>query len=85
VLPVAVLDDVCDFVVRALEEDVFVKAEVFVNTDVPLIVTEGNPVGVGLKVDLDENVDVVVFVEVLDIVPVELGTIPFIKRVLSIL
>ena len=35
--------------------------------------------------NLDEYVDVVVFVEVLDIVPVELGIIPFNISCLSIL
>jgi len=85
VLPVTVFEDEEESVNLEVEEEVFDKADVFVNTGVPLIVTEGNPVGVGLKLALAENVDVVVFVDVLDSVPVELGTIPFTKRVLSIL
>lgn len=85
VLPVTVLEDDEDCVSLEVEEDVFDKADVFVNSRVPLIVTDENPVGVGLNVDLDEYVEVVVFVDVLDIVPVELGTIPLSTNALSIL
>ena len=85
VVPVIVLEDEEEPVNLDVEEDVFDKADVFVKAGVPFIVTEENRVGVGLNVGLDEYVDVVVFVDVLDIVPVELGTIPFTKSCLSIL
>lgn len=84
-LPVIVLEDEEESVNLEVEEDVFDKADVFVKAGVPFIVTEENRVGVGLNVGLDEYVDVVVFVDVLDIVPVELGTIPFTKSCLSIM
>jgi hypothetical protein len=85
VLPVIVLEDVEESVSLDVDEEVLVIREVLVNCGVGLIVTEGSLVGVGKRVNLDENVDVVVFVEVLDIVPVELGIIPFNISCLSIL
>jgi hypothetical protein len=85
VLPVTVLEDEEESVSLDVDEDVFDKADVFVVRDVGLIVTEGNPEGVGLNVDLAEYVDVVVFVEVLDMVVVEDGTIPLSTNPLSIL
>ncbi len=85
VLPVIVLEDEEEPVSLDVDEEVLVIREVLVNCGVGLIVTEGNLVGVGLNVDLAEYVDVVVFVEVLDIVGVELGIIPFSISCLSIL
>lgn len=84
-LPVIVLEDEEESVSLDVDEEVLVTTEVLVNCGVGLIVTEGNLVGVGKSVNLDEYVDVVVFVEVLDIVPVELGIIPFSISCLSIL
>lgn len=80
-----VLEDEEESVSLDVDEDVFDKADVFVDRGVSLIVTDGNPVGVGLNVDLAEYVDVVVFVEVLDMVVVEDGTIPLSTNALSIL
>ena len=80
-----VLEDDDESVSLDVDEEVFVIADVLVNCGVGLIVTEGSLVGVGRNVNLDEYVDVVVFVDVLDIVPVELGIIPFSISCLSIL
>ena len=84
-LPVIVLEDEEESVSLDVDEEVLVIREVLVNCGVGLIVTEGSLVGVGKSVNLDEYVDVVVFVEVLDIVGVELGIIPFSISCLSIL
>jgi len=85
VLPVIVLEEDDELVSLDVDEEVLVIREVLVNCLVGFIVTEGNLVGVGRNVILDEYVDVVVFVDVLDIVPVELGIIPFSISCLSIL
>lgn len=84
-LPVIVLEEDDELVSLDVDEEVLVIREVLVNCLVGFIVTEGNLVGVGRNVILDEYVDVVVFVDVLDIVPVELGIIPFSISCLSIL
>jgi hypothetical protein len=85
VLAVWVLDDVTEFVVKGLEEEVLVVTDVFVDTGDGLIVREGNSVIVGWRVALAENVEVVVFVEVFEAVPVDVGIIPFITSCLSML
>jgi len=85
VLPVTVLEDDDESVSLDVDEEVLVIREVLVNCCVGFIVTEGSLDGVGLNVGLDENVEVVVFVDVLDIVVVEVGTIPFSNRLLSML
>lgn len=73
-LPVRVLDDVCEFVVKAVEEEVFVIADVFVNASVAFIVKEGSDEELMAEEGLTLNDGLTDLVEVLDIVVVELGT-----------
>jgi hypothetical protein len=82
-LPVFVFEVIEDRVARGLAVAVFVSAAVRVNTTVGLIVTDGNWVGVSTLEALAEYVDVVVFVDVLDIVPVAVGTIPRLRSILN--
>lgn len=81
-LPVFVFDDNDVRVAMELADAVFVTAAVRVNTTVGLIVTDGNWVGVSSGLAFDEYVDVVVFVDVLDIVPVAVGTTPRLRSML---
>jgi hypothetical protein len=54
-----------------------------VNCIVGLIVRDGNGLGLASLDSLAEYVDVVVFVDVLDIVPVVVGTIPRLRSILN--
>ena len=64
-------------------EDVFDSAAVLVNCMVDTIVRDGNGLRLSIAVTLDEYVDVVVLVDVLDIVPVVVGTIPRLRSILN--
>ena len=76
ILPVFVLDIIEDKVARGLAVAVLVIAAVRVNATVGLIVRDEIWVGVSSLDALAEYVDVVVLVDVLDMVPVALGTMP---------
>ena len=82
-LPVFVFDDIEDIVVRELALAVLVIRAVLVNAMVGLIVCDEAWVGVSSLDALAEYVDVVVLVDVLDIVPVALGTIPRLRSMLN--
>jgi hypothetical protein len=58
-------------------------ALVLLGIRVGFIVTDGNAVGVIKEEGLELYVEVVVFVDVFDIVPVDVGTTLFIRRFLS--
>ena len=62
---------------------VLVTAPVRVNPTVGLIVLDGNGVGVERAVTLAEYVEVVVLVDVLDKVPVAVGTMPRLRSRLT--
>ena len=82
-LPVFVFDNIEDIVVRELALAVLVIRAVLVNAIVGLIVRDEAWVGVSSLDALAEYVDVVVLVDVLDIVPVALGTIPRLRSILN--
>jgi len=82
-LPVFVFEDIEDRVARGLAVVVLVTAAVRVNATVGLIVRDEIWVGVSSLDALAEYVDVVVFVDVLDIVPVAVGTMPRLRSILN--
>ena len=82
-LPVCVFEGIDVRVASGDAEAVFVSAAVLVNGMVGLIVRDGNGLGLAGLDSLAEYVDVVVFVDVLDIVPVVVGTIPRLRSILN--
>jgi hypothetical protein len=83
ILPVFVFEDIEDRVARGLAVVVLVTAPVRVNATVGLIVRDEIWVGVSSLDALAEYVEVVVFVDVLDIVPVAVGTMPRLRSILN--
>lgn len=83
ILPVFVFEIIEDKVARGLAVAVLVIRAVLVNAIVGLIVCDEKRVGVSSLDALAEYVDVVVLVDVLDIVPVALGTIPKLRSILN--
>ena len=83
ILPVFVFDVIEDKVARGLAVAVLVISAVLVNAIVGLIVCDEKRVGVSSLDALAEYVDVVVLVDVFDIVPVAVGTIPKLRSILN--
>jgi hypothetical protein len=82
-LPVCVFEGIDVRVASGDAEAVFVSAAVRVDTAVDRMVLDANEDGLSIAVILAEYVDVVVFVDVLDIVPVVVGTIPRLRSILN--
>jgi hypothetical protein len=83
VIWLVVFESIDDIVAREVPLVVFVTAAVLVNARVNLIVRDEIWVGVSSLDTLAENVEVVVLVDVLDIVPVAVGTIPRLRSTLN--
>jgi hypothetical protein len=82
-LPVCVFEGKDVRVPSGDADALLVRAAVRVDTAVGHMVRDGNGLGLASLDALAENVDVVVFVDVLDIVPVVVGTIPRLRSILN--